>query len=366
MLKYIKFLIIPVSLMFSCSDPSTPAGTNSGNNGSGGGSGSGGNTTDWLIPKSEVLDGGPGKDGIPALENPESVDINQIDFLADNDLVIGFEFDGQARAYPHKILDWHEIINDDVNGKPVAITYCPLTGTSIAWSRELKGQTTTFGVSGLLYNTNLIPYDRLTDSNWSQMRLECVNGELSGEVIETYHLIETSWKTWKEMYPNSSVVSTNTGFSRNYTFYPYGDYRSNNSKLLFPVTPTDDRLPEKERVLGLVLNNKAKVYRLNSFKNGTRVIMDLFEDLNVVIVGNKDKNFIVAFENEINDEIRTFTAIDEGANVMQDDKGNKYNLFGIVTEGTDVGNQLKSTTSFMGFWFGFGAFYSNSQIFGGA
>ena len=354
MLKYIKFIIISTALLFSCSDNSNVL-----NSGNGGNSGS----NDWLIPQNEVFDGGPGKDGIPALENPDNKSVNQIIYLSDNDLVVGFQSGDQARAYPHKILDWHEIINDKLNGKNVAITYCPLTGTGIAWNREINEKITTFGVSGLLYNTNLIPYDRLTNSNWSQMRLDCVNGSLLGDEIATYHLIETTWKTWKEMFPNSSVVTTNTGFSRNYAQFPYGDYKTNNSKLLFPVTPNDDRLPAKERVLGLIQNKKAKIYTFKLFENGTKIINDQFEGNELIVIGSKDKNFIAAFEKNINGKERTFTAIDEGENIMQDADGNKYNLFGTITEGVDKGEQLVSTTSFMGYWFSFGAFYANAEIY---
>ncbi|MCK5279584.1 MAG: DUF3179 domain-containing protein, partial [Cyclobacteriaceae bacterium] len=352
-------LITTVALLVSCDDNSTESGgTGGGGTNGGGANGNGTVSPDWLIPLNEVLDGGPGKDGIPALENPENKGINQITFLSDNDLVVGFQFGDQVRAYPHKILDWHEIINDELNGKKVAITYCPLTGTGIAWSRNINGKTTTFGVSGLLYNSNLIPYDRLTDSNWSQLRLDCVNGQLLGDTIETFHLVETKWKTWKEMFPNSSVVTSNTGYGRDYNRYPYGDYKTNNSKLLFPVTPKDDRLAGKERVLGLILNGKAKVYRFSLFEKQTKLIHFQFEGKNLIVIGSRNKNFIVAFENNLNGEERTFTAIDEGENIMQDDKGNKYNLFGMITDGVDKGNKLASTTSFMGYWFSFGAFYS--------
>lgn len=353
MLKYIKFFI-PIALLFSCSeDSSVPSPGNGGSTGS----------NNWLIPQNEVFDGGPGKDGIPALENPENKDASQITYLSDNDLVVGFQSGDQARAYPHKILDWHEIINDELNGENVAITYCPLTGTGIAWSRKINGVITTFGVSGLLYNTNLLPYDRLTDSNWSQMRLDCVNGSLLGDEIVTYRMVETTWKTWKEMFPNSSVVTTNTGFSRNYSQYPYGDYKSNNFNLLFPVSPDDDRLPKKERVLGVIKNKKAKIYTFNLFENGTNIIVDQFEGNEIIVIGNKDKNFIVAFKKIINGTERTFAAIDDGENIMQDTEGNKYNLFGTITEGVDKGEQLDSTTSFLGYWFSFGAFYADALIY---
>ena len=362
MLKSIKFFIIPIALLISCSK-NTPRITVG--NGSGTGNGGSSITSDWLIPVNEVLDGGPGKDGIPALENPEHVGVNEINFLADDDLVIGFSSGNQARAYPHKILDWHEIINDELNGEKVAVTYCPLTGTGIGWKRSIDGQTTTFGVSGLLYNTNLIPYDRLTNSNWSQIRLDCVNGQLSGQKVETYHLVETTWKTWKELFSKSSVISSNTGISRNYSQYPYGDYKTNHSKLLFPVTRNDDRLPQKERVLGLIISNKARVFRFKLFKDHTSLINDKFGNKNIVVVGNRNKNFMVAFEKDLGGIERSFNAIDEGENIMMDDKGNKYNLFGVVTEGADKGGQLTRITSFMGYWFSFSAFYFETIIYTG-
>lgn len=363
---FVKFILIPTMLLVSCNDNSSEvAGTGGGLTKGSGTNGSGTISTGWLIPKNQVLDGGPGKDGIPALENPENIGINGIDYLADDDLVIGFQFEGQVRAYPHKILDWHEIINDDLNGRKVAVTYCPLTGTGIAWSRDINGEITSFGVSGLIYNSNLIPYDRLTDSNWSQIKLNCVNGSLSGEKINTYNLIETTWKTWKEMFPNSSVVTLNTGFNRNYSQFPYDEYRTNNAMFLFPLSSKDDRLPAKDRVLGLIHNNIAKIYQFKLFENGTRIIEDKIVGKNVIVIGNKDKNFIVAFENKLNGATRTFTVIDEGENIMQDDKGNKYNLFGVVTNGVDEGDQLKSTTSFMGYWFSFGTFFTNAEIYEG-
>jgi hypothetical protein len=196
------------------------------------------------------------------------------------------------------------------------------------------------------------------------MRLDCVNGSLLGDEIATYRVVETTWKTWKEMFPNSTVVTTNTGFSRNYAQYPYGDYKSNNFNLLFPVSIDDERLPKKERVLGLIQNKKAKIYTFKLFENGTNIINDQFEGNELIVIGNKDKNFIVAFKKNINGTERTFTAIDDGENIMQDAEGNKYNLFGTITEGVDKGKQLDSTTSFMGFWFSFGTFYANAIIYG--
>ena len=137
-----------------------------------------GQNPEWLIPIDEIYDGGPGKDGIPALLNPHSVQATEIGYLQDEDLVLGYKVGEEAHAYPHPILDWHEIINDAVGSEAISIIYCPLTGTGIGWDREINGATTSFGVSGLLYNSNIIPYDRLTDSNWSQIQNKCVNGQI--------------------------------------------------------------------------------------------------------------------------------------------------------------------------------------------
>jgi len=218
----------------------------------------------WLIPENEVLSGGPGKDGIPALKNPKMTDIPRADYLSPEDLVLGLVANGEARAYPHRILDWHEIINDDIQGQKVAITYCPLTGTGIGWPEDSIASDATYGVSGKLYNSNLIPYDRETDSYWSQIRLDCVHGERKGEKLETIQLIETTWKTWSDMYPKTKVVSSNTGYNRNYEVYPYGDYKSS-SGVYFPVSIMDSRLHPKERVHGIVINDHAKVYQFKHF-----------------------------------------------------------------------------------------------------
>ena len=220
----------------------------------------------WLIPQNEVLSGGPPKDGIPALLNPEFISANAASYLENDDLVLGYKNGDDIRAYPHDILDWHEIINDEINGEKIVITYCPLTGTGIGWLGMTGATDFTFGVSGKLYNTNLIPYDRETDSYWSQIRLDCVYGSKKGDKIEPIQLIETNWGTWQQMYPTTKVVSTNTGYTRNYGSYPYGAYKTSDL-LLFPVSIDDERLQKKEIVHGVIVNDDAKVYRFQHFSD---------------------------------------------------------------------------------------------------
>lgn len=319
---------------------------------------------DWLVPINEVIDGGPGKDGIPALVNPELVLSVDAAYLEDSELVLGY-FDGEnAIAYPHQILDWHEIINDELSGFHYAITYCPLTGTGIGWNRSINNSVTTFGVSGLLYNNNLIPYDRATDSNWSQMRLDCVNGELISHEIETVQLVETEWKTWKEMYASTRVVSLNTGYDRDYGNYPYGDYKTDNEFLLFPLSVIDRRLGFKERVHGIIVDGQAKAYRFSSFDPYRSLIIDVVNNREVLVIGNIGRNYIVSFYSELGDGTKPiFKAVSKNNVILEDNLGNQWDIFGYAVSGPNIGERLAPTVSFMGYWFAWGAFYPDLEIY---
>lgn len=351
-------LIIPLTLLAQSCDETALQNNNNSNR-----------PTEWLIPIGQIRDGGPGKDGIPALLNPETVDPDKADYLTDDDLLIGYYHNGEARAYPHKILDWHEIINDNLGGKAIAITYCPLTGTGSGWNRNIYGTITTFGVSGLLYNANLIPYDRVTDSNWTQIGLNCVNGELIGQEVETYQVVETTWKTWKDMFPNTTVISTNTGHSRDYQRYPYGSYRTSES-LIFSVSVNDSRLPTKERVHGIIEDEKVRAYRFEHF--GYPIITDSINNKPIVLVGSASQNFIVSFYVPvINEELLTFSLpvpFDfskgfESSVILVDQFGNEWNLFGHAIAGPNNGLQLDATNSFMGYWFSWAPFYGLPEIY---
>ncbi len=310
--------------------------------------------TDWLIPFDEVLDGGPGKDGIPSVDAPQFDNVSDISFLNDNDLVIGMFHNGVSKAYPHQILDWHEIVNDDLSDISYALTYCPLTGTGIAWDRVIDGSKTSFGVSGKLYNTNLMPYDRATDSYWSQIRLDCVNGTQINKVINTYPIIETTWSTWKAAYPNSEVMNLTTGSNRNYGSYPYGDYRTNHSNIIFPVSNTDDRLPAKERALIVMGDQTKKVYSIELFAED-RAIEDTIDGTTIIVIGSKSKNFIVAYEKGNLTEVVAVT--DQLPTIATDTNGNRINLDGTIESGPLQDVQLTTFNSFIGYFFALGAFY---------
>lgn len=324
----------------------------------------------WLIPEDEIFDGGPGKDGIPSVDNPNFADVSDIDYMNDLDLIVGVKIGDEIRGYTHPVLDWHEIVNDEFNNYSLALTYCPLTGTATAWDREINGQLTEFGVSGLLYNTNLIPYDRKTNSNWSQIQLKCVNGSLSGTEINTFQVIETTWETWKKIFPDSKVLTTNTGINRPYGTYPYfsqsgADYRASNSFIIFPVNPLDSRLPAKERVLGVVVEECAKAYPFSHFgQEPVKVIQDTLGGKSIIVVGSLSQNWITAFDREVGGNLLDFSPIEnENSMILSDNEGNKWNIWGEAVEGPRLGESLTPLTAFIGYWFAWGAFHPGIEIY---
>ncbi|WP_400075130.1 DUF3179 domain-containing protein [Winogradskyella sp. R77965] len=365
-MKNLQSLLITlfVLILASCS----PSDSASNSNGNGGGS-MGGNDDDdptpndpWSIPVGEVRDGGPGKDGIPSIENPMFEIASNINSLSDDELVVGIKIGDVIKAYPHHILDWHEIVNDDFDGTKTTLSYCPLTGTAFAWRSRANNTFSTFGVSGLLYNANLILYDRETDSNWSQILQECVNGELLGETPTKISVIETNWVTWKNSFPNSLVLNTNTGFDKPYGSYPYGPYKTDDDFFIFVPSPINPALPNKERVFAITShNNNSKVYRFSDFIGGN-AIRDSFFNTDYLIVGNE--NIIVAFKmsGPIND--LTFTYDFQDSEIFfSDNEGNKWNMFGEAIDGPRLGQKLNPSQSVTSMWFAIAAFFPNPSIY---
>jgi hypothetical protein len=205
------------------------------------------------VPPGEILDGGPPKDGIPAILQPKFVSASDAVFLTPEDQVVGVVVAGKARAYPLKILNWHEVVDDAVADRPFAVTYCPLTASAIVYDRMLGRKPVMLGVSGKLYQSNLLFYDKATESLWSQIKGEAVAGALTGSRLEPLPSVVTPWAIWRKAHPDTLVLDVNTGYSRNYALDPYGYYEGS-SQVMFPVSPSDDRLPAKERVLGLPIN----------------------------------------------------------------------------------------------------------------
>ena len=217
------------------------------------------NITGLIIPRQQILSGGPSKDGIPALSRPKLGAIAQANYLSPHARVIGLTINGLARAYPINVLNWHEVINDELGGVPIAVIYCPLCDSVSVVDRRLDNRLLSFGVSGLLHNSNVLLYDRNDNALWSQIGLTAISGPYVGRSLQ--HLVWeiTQLADWQQKHPESTVVTFNTGHRRDYRKNPYGEYFAN-QKLSFPITSHDERLPSKMKVVGIKSGNQAWAY----------------------------------------------------------------------------------------------------------
>jgi hypothetical protein len=240
------------------------------------------NVAGSLVPADEILSGGPPRDGIPAIDTPQFVQANAARFLEENDRVLGITRNGVSKAYPVAILNWHEIVNDRFDDEPIVVTYCPLCGTGIAYLSKVGGQLLDFGVSGLLYNSDMLLYDRKTQSLWSQIRQQAISGPMRGTKLKSITVVHTSWADWKQRHPNTRVLSTDTGHQRDYDRNPYAGYE-NERDLLFPVQLQDERYHPKEWVLGVEVDGHFKAYPFAELKEAGRLVRDTIAGRNIVI-----------------------------------------------------------------------------------
>lgn len=321
------------------------------------------------VPLDKILSGGPPQDGIPSIDNPKFQSVQEADeILEDSELVLGLNINGDIRVYPLQILVWHEIVNDVVGDQPVAVTYCPLCFTNQVFNRTLNdGNTVEFGTSGKLYNSNLVMYDRKSNSLWSQALGEGIVGEYTGVKLERIPFDVAYWKEWKELYPESKVLSRDTGSVRPYGADPYGDYYTNDL-ILFPVPNDDKRLGLKEIIIGLENKDQYKAYKLQEIETN-KVINDVIgEDKKIALVslkpfmirvfdrvidGNDDGNKIVVdlFYNET-----TNTLIDRVT-------GSELNFDGKFINKQLQGKKLERLPMDQGFWFEWAAFHPETEVF---
>jgi hypothetical protein len=229
-----------------------------------------------IIPTEKILSGGPPRDGIPSIDKPIFIAANQANYLKPKDRVIGIVVAGEARAYPIRILNWHEIVNDVIKGQAVAVTFCPLCGSGIVYSADFNGKAHKFGVSGLLYNSDVLLFDRETETLWSQILSKGISGKLVNQKLKIISSSHTSWQDWHKKHPNSKVLSNKTGFKRDYTRSPYGDY-NNTKSTYFPVAFRNKKYHPKERVIGVTIDGKQKVYPFTELaKTNKNSLKDVF------------------------------------------------------------------------------------------
>ncbi len=210
-----------------------------------------------LIPLQEILSGGPPKDGIPSIDDPQFLLSREVDFLEDDDVGILVELDGHVKFYPYAILNWHEIVNDRMAGEDITVSYCPLCATGVVYSSLISEGSSEFGVSGFLYQSNLLMYDRATDSLWNQVTGQAVVGPLTGEYLHRIKSDIVRYSAAKEASLDLLVLSTDTGHSRDYSRTPYAGYETE-ERTIFPTNAAgDNRLHPKAIVYGVTIDDKA-------------------------------------------------------------------------------------------------------------
>jgi hypothetical protein len=210
-------------------------------------------STKKSVPLSDLHQGCPARDCIPSIDDPRYLPAEDATHVADDDLVITLSYKGEYRAYPSKILDHHEIVNDTVGGDPLAITWCPLCGSAVGIRRTVAGITTEFGVSGVLYNSDLVLYDRATETLWDQIEAKGIVGAMTDEHLELVPVSMSRWAKWRDRHPDTLVLSIETGFDYDYTADRYADYRDS-TRLFMPVSAMDDRIHAKTVVFGFSLD----------------------------------------------------------------------------------------------------------------
>jgi hypothetical protein len=320
-----------------------------------------------IVPLDQIVSGGPPPDGIPSIDNPKFISVQEASkFLEDSELVLGLNINGDIRAYPLQILVWHEVVNDEVGGVPVAVTYCPLCFTNQVFNRIIDGQVVEFGTSGKLYNSNLVMYDRTSKSLWSQAMAEGIVGKYAGTKLERVPFDIAYWKEWKQLYPDSKVLSRDTGSNRPYGADPYGDYYTN-SDVLFPVSNKDGRLNLKEIVVGLENKGQYKAYKLQEIEN-KKVINDQVDGKSITLF-SLYPFMIRAYDPVVEDGaekiVLQFDYNAENNKFIDKQTGSEWNFEGKAISGQMKGKQLTRIAFDEGFWFEWIAFHPKTEIYPG-
>jgi Protein of unknown function (DUF3179) len=314
-----------------------------------------------IVPLDKIVSGGPPPDGIPSIDNPKFISAAEADkFLQDGELVVGLNINGDIRAYPLQILVWHEIVNDNVGGSPVAVTYCPLCFTNQIFNRTIDGQTVDFGTSGKLYNSNLVMYDRTSQTLWSQALGQGIAGKYAGLNLDRIPFDVAFWKEWKQLYPDTKVLSKDTGSTRAYGADPYGDYYTNGD-LYFPVSNEDNRLGLKEVVVGLENGGQYKAYKLQQIED-TKVINDVINGKTIVLF-SLHPAMVRVFDSTLDGQKLDFRYDKNSTKITDKQTGSEWNLEGIGIVGPMKGKHLTRLPFDEGFWFEWVAFHPETEVY---
>ncbi len=328
------------------------------------------------IPYHEIISGGPPKDGIPAVDNPQFITVSEADeWIGDLEPVTVFQEQGDTRIYPFQILMWHEIVNDVVGGRPVVVTFCPLCNTAIVFDATVDGRRLDFGTTGRLRFSNLLMYDRQTESWWQQASGEAVVGRLTGSQLTFLPANIISWAEARDAFPQAQVLSRETGFPRNYGRNPYVGYDSIASSPILFSGETPDQLPAMARVTTVELNGEAVAYPnavlqelgvVNDMVGGVEVAVFWQPGLasaldNAQIAAGQDVGANGVFVRQLNGQMLTFALAD--GQIRDEQTNSVWNIFGEAVAGELAGEMLTAVVKVDHFWFSWAAFRPDTRIY---
>jgi len=328
------------------------------------------------VPLGEIASGGPPRDGIPPIDHPKFVtSVDADSWLKPKEPVISVEAGGEHRAYPLQVLIWHEIVNDKVGGLPVTVTFCPLCNSAIAFDRRVDGRVLDFGTTGNLRNSDLVMWDRQTESWWQQLAGEAIVGELTGKRLNLLASSIVSWADFKAGFPEGKVLSRDTGFRRDYGRNPYVGYDDVDTPPFLYGGKLDGRLPPKERVVAVSLGGEDVAYPYSVLLR-RRVAMDAVAGKPIVVFyrpgtvsalnsasipDSRDVGATGVFRTELDGRSLQFT-FTSGA-IVDAETGSQWNVLGMATSGPLLGRQLDPVLHADHFWFAWAAFKPHTRIF---
>ncbi len=330
------------------------------------------------VPLEEIVSGGPPKDGIPALDEPRFISVSEADtWLSKRDPVVLLEEGGEARAYPLEILIWHEIVNDVVRGRPVAVTFCPLCNTALAFDRRLDGQTLDFGTTGRLRHSDLVMYDRQTESWWQQATGEGIVGLHAGRQLEFVSAPLVSWETFKEAHPTGLVLSRRTGYDRPYGENPYTRYDDADGSPIgaFFRSRRDQRLPAMARVVAVSLGGEDVAYAFSLFPERP-AINDEVGGVPIVVFWQpgtasaldhqrismgRDVGSTGVFDRRLGGHLLTFESRGNGR-FRDQVTGSEFDVLGRALSGPLQGSRLQAIPHGNHFWFAWGVFKPSTRV----
>ena len=331
------------------------------------------------VPLEEIMAGGPPRDGITPIDTPRFVAVDASpEYMQDDDPVLALEIDGDVRAYPLAILTQHEIVNDEVGGVPVTVTYCPLCNSAIVFDRRVDGRVLDFGTSGMVRHSDLVMWDRQTESWWQQITGEAIVGELTGSQLEFIPAPVVSWDEFTRAYPGGMLLTRDLGLGRNYARPPYVGYDERDSPGLSNLVP-DSRLPIKERVVALSVGDRHFAYPF-SLLSERLVVNDTIEGKDLVIFfsestfspfapglnvdlthqASRPVGSTGVYEPTVDGRRLTFKVGLE--RFLDEETGSEWNILGQATAGPLKGTQLTPVLHGNHFWFAWVAFRPDTEV----